>query len=129
MPRILTLLAAGLLLAACSTAAELRPKEGGVWIPAAGKSYDDFFKVANKVMARHLYIVEADSEIGTVTGVTSQNKYFWKEAAGLYVWPTITNDAGYTVYIDSIAGSLFFEEIQDWKKIILDDLKKELAGA
>ncbi len=128
MLKILTLMAAGLILAACSTAAELRPKEGGVWIPAAGKSYDEFFKAANTVMARHLYIVEADSEVGTVKGVSSQNKYFWKEAAGLYVWPTITNDSGYTVYVDSIAGSLFYEQIHDWKTIILDDLKKELGA-
>jgi hypothetical protein len=128
MPKILTLLAAGIILAACSTAAELRPKEGGVWIPAAGKSYDELFKAANTVMARHLYIVEADSEIGTVKGVSSSNKYFWTEAAGIYMWPTITNDSGYTVYIDSIAVSLHYTGIRDWKKIILEDLKKELGA-
>ena len=128
MPKFLTLMVAGLLLAACSTAAELRPKEGGVWIPASGKSYDEVFKAANTVMARHLHIVEADAEIGTVKGVTSQNAYFWNEAAGLYVWPTISNDSGYTVYVDSIANRLYYPRARDWTTIILDDLKKELGA-
>ncbi|MDA0661759.1 MAG: hypothetical protein O3B08_02840 [Proteobacteria bacterium] len=44
------------------------------------------------------------------------------------MWPTITNDSGYTVYIDSIAGSLHYTGIRDWKKIILEDLKKELGA-
>ncbi|MEX2616730.1 MAG: hypothetical protein WD767_11590 [Alphaproteobacteria bacterium] len=128
MPKFLTLVVAGFLLAACTTAAELRPREGGVWIPVSGKSYDEVFKAANKVMARHLHIVEADAELGTVKGVTSQNSYFWNEAAGLYVWPTISNDSGYTVYVDSIAGSLYYQGVRDWKTIILDDLKKELGA-
>jgi hypothetical protein len=127
MRRFLTLIAAVVMVNACTTTDNLRPKEAGVWIPVRNTSYSKVFAAADKVMASHLHVVHSDKEIGTVKGVTSANAYFWKEAAGIYVWPTISNDYGYFVYVDNSSSSLWFEPQQDWKKKIIEDLKKELG--
>ena len=129
MRNFLTLVAVAFMATACSTADNLRPQEAGIWIPVRNTSYDTVFEAANKVMAQHLHIVEADKESGSVKGVTSGNAYFWKEGAGIYVWPTISNEYRYLVSVDSIAGGLYYEPLQDWDKTIIEDLKKELGAS
>ncbi|MDD9914942.1 MAG: hypothetical protein OXT01_09815, partial [Rhodospirillaceae bacterium] len=44
-----------------------------------------------------------------------------------FVWPTENSDAGYSVDVDSFQGRTWFKDEVDWKAIIIEDLKKELA--
>lgn len=135
MRGFLTLVAVAFLLASCTTVDNLRPQEKGTWISLKNTSYATVFDAAETVVSRHLHVVQSDRETGTVKGVDSSYSYLWREAAGIYIWPTITNGSGYMVYVDS-SRSMFQvsdprnwgKDPRDWSKIFLEDLKKELGA-
>jgi predicted Fe-S protein YdhL (DUF1289 family) len=129
MYRLLTVLFVSLLIAGCLRTDRLRPGETGVWIGVKDTSYEKVWKAANAVMARRLSVTESDREMGKIVGQDNKGSYLWNETVGFFVWPTDNSDAGYSVDVGKYIGSIWRETEKDWKKIIIQDLKKELGAS
>ena len=124
----MTVLVAGLLVAGCLIQTKpLRTTEYGVWIGVKNTSYDKFMNAANTVMAKRFKVTIPDPEMGTIIGQDGKSFFTYTEKVGFFVWPTDNSDTGYSVDVDSFQGRTWFKDKKDWKKIIIEDLKKELG--
>ena len=128
MLKVLTVLVAALLVTGCFRTQSLKPGENGVWIGVKDASYEKVWKAANTVMARHLDVTEMNAETGRIDGVNSKGGKLWNEAVAVFVWPTEDSDVGYGFDVDflMLRPVLRGNDI-DWRKVIIDDLKKELG--
>ncbi|NKB57118.1 MAG: hypothetical protein GKS00_12385 [Alphaproteobacteria bacterium] len=129
MWKSLTVLIAVLLVAGCLRDDRLRPSENGVWIGVKNTSYDDFWKAANKVMAKRTNVAHSDQEMGQIVGRGNKGGGLWNDSVAFFVWPTDNSDAGYSVDVGGYVGSVWSELSPDWKKVIIDDLRKELGAS
>ncbi len=129
MQKLLMVVFAGLLIAGCLRTDRLHPGENGVWIGVKNASYEKVWKAANTVMARRLNVVEADQELGSIVGRDNKIGFLWNETVAFFVWPTESSDAGYSVDVGNYIGSVWRETETDWKKLIIEDLKKELGAS
>jgi len=129
MLRILTVLVAGLLISGCLLQTKpLRPTENGVWIGVKDTSYDKFWKAANTVIARRFKFTKPDAEMGTIIGQDGEHNFTYTEKVEFFVWPTENSDSGYSVDVDAFQGRKWFRsDNKDWKKVLIEDLKKELG--
>lgn len=128
MLRVLTVLVAGLLISGCLIQTKgLRPTENGVWLGVKNTSYDKVMKAATTVMARRFKVTKPDLEMGTIVGQDFKYDISFTKQVKFFIWPTENSDAGYSIDVDSFQGRTWFQDDKDWKKIIIDDLKKELA--
>jgi hypothetical protein len=127
--RVLTVFVAGLLVAGCLLQTKpLRSTENGVWLGVKNTSYDKVWQAANKVMARRFKVTKPDAEMGTIVGQDYAYEISFIEKVEFFVWPTENSDTGYSIDVDSFQGRLWFrDDNKDWKKIIIEDLKKELG--
>lgn len=78
-------------------------------------------------MAKRFSTTKPDPEMGTIIGQDSKYDIAFTERTQFFIWPTENSDAGYSVDVDSFQGRLWFKDKKDWKKIIIEDLKKELG--
>ena len=129
MRSLVTVLVGGLLVAGCLLQTKpLRPSENGVWIDVKNASYEKVWKAANTVMARRFKVTKPDPEMGTIVGQNGKYGLSLTEKAAVFVWPTDNSDSGYSVDVDSFSGTAGFGGAKDWKKIIIEELKKELGA-
>ncbi|MDD9907955.1 MAG: hypothetical protein OXT06_30625 [Rhodospirillaceae bacterium] len=105
----------------------MRPTENGVWLGVKNTSYDKVMKAAGTVMARRFKVTRPDPEMGTIVGQDFKYELSFTKKVKFFVWPTENSDAGYSVDVDSFQGRTWFKDEVDWKAIIIEDLKKELA--
>jgi hypothetical protein len=145
MRALMALIAVAMIGSACTTIENLKPAEQGDFLALKNVSYERIWKAANTVMARNFRIVESDSEIGEVTAISGTQDHvwdymFWRQSVALYIWPTESNDTGYTISIDTMLGpplsvvdSLSIQvdpyPENDWREILLKALKKELNSS
>ena len=128
MLKVLTVLVAALLVTGCLRTQSLKPGENSVWIGVKNASYEKVWKAANTVMARHLDITETNAETGRIDGIDSKDGKPRNEAVAIFVWPTEDSDVGYGVDVDFLLLQPFLRgNVVDWRKVIIDDFKKELG--
>ncbi len=145
MRAVMALAMVGLIGSACTTMDNLRPTERGEFLAVKDVSYERLWKAAHTVMARKFRIVESDSEIGVLKGKSGTQEhvwdhFFWRQSVALFIWPTESNDYGYTINIDAMPGPplSFIDSLSvpvdpyvegNWHKILLKELKKELGAS
>jgi hypothetical protein len=128
MLKVLTVLVAALLVTGCLRTQSLKPGENSVWIGVKNASYEKVWKAANTVMARHLDITETNAETGRIDGIDSKDGKPRNEAVAIFVWPMEDSDVGYGVDVDFLLLQPFLRgNVVDWRKVIIDDFKKELG--
>jgi len=155
MRALMVLAAVGLIGSACTTNDNLNAVERGEFLAVKNVSFERVWKAANTVVARNFRIIETDREIGVVKGISGTKEFdwdifFWRQSIALFVWPTESNDFGYTINIDAMPGpplsivkSLSIpvdpkyrpagskppkSGAHDWRKTLIEELKKELAA-
>ena len=109
MRALMALAAVGLIGSACTTMDNLSPVGGGKFLALEDVPFERVWQAANTVMARRFRTVETDSEIGEIRAITGAQEHildniFWRQSVALFVWPTESNDLGYTISIDSMPG-------------------------
>jgi len=129
MWKVAAAIVAALLIAGCLRTERMRPSENGVWIGVKDKSYDEVWKAANKVIGKRFKVTNADREMGTISATDNKWNFLWNEEVAFFVWPTDNSGVGYSVDVGSYVGSIWKENRQDWKKVIIEDLKKELGAS
>jgi hypothetical protein len=152
MRALMALIAVAMIGSACTTIENLKPAERGDFLALKDISYERVWRAANTVMARNFRIVDSDAEIGEVTGISGPiwknakgqehvwDYMFWRQSVALFIWPTESNDLGYTINIDTMPGpplsvvnslSIPVDPYldKDWRKLFLKALKKELDAS
>lgn len=130
MSRFVAVVALGLLAAGCLIQTEpLRPTENGVWIEVKNTSFDKVWAAASTVMARHFEVTEPDAEMGTIVGQDREYFFSYTKKVKFFIWPTESSDAGYSVDVDEFLGRSWYQEPTDWKKVIIEDIRKELGAS
>ena len=156
MRALMALVVVGTMGSACTTMDNLNSVERGDFLALENVSFERVWPAANTGMARNFRVVETDSEIGEIRGISGTRDHvwdvmFWRQSIALFVWPTQSNDFGYTINIDAMPGPplSLVESLSvsvdteyhpskngpsergphDWRKILLRELKKELGAS
>ena len=91
-----------------------------------GKSYDDVWRAANRVLARSLTIIESNKETGTLRAEKGVGLATWGEVVGVFIRPQRNDAPVYTVEVQSIKRSMIQLTGQDWTQTIISGIKAEL---
>lgn len=117
---------AALAATGCATVDSPQAGRGGSQFEVRGKSYDDIWRAANRVVARSLTIVESNKETGTLRAEKGVGLATWGEVVGVFVRPQRNGAPVYTVEVQSLKRSMIQLTGQDWTQTIISGIKAEL---
>jgi hypothetical protein len=117
---------AALAVTGCATVDSPQAGRGGSQFEVRGKSYDDVWRAANRVLARSLTIIESNKETGTLRAEKGVGLATWGEVVGVFIRPQRNDAPVYTVEVQSIKRSMIQLTGQDWTQTIISGIKAEL---
>jgi len=113
-------------LAGCATVDTPQSGRGGSQFEVRGKSYDDIWRAANRVVSRSLTVVESNKETGTLRAEKGVGLATWGEVVGVFIRPQRNGAPVYTVEVQSVKRSMIQITGQDWTQTIISGIKAEL---
>lgn len=88
------------VISGCTTVGSLRPgSEKAHKLIVKGKSYDQIWKAAIKVLSRKLNIVEANKALGIIKAEKGPSLFSWGEVAGVFISPASRRSSQYQIEV------------------------------
>lgn len=116
-----------ILTTGCATINTLQPGAGGVAFTVQGKTYNEIWRAITLTASRQLTIVENNKSTGTLKAEKGVGLTTWGEVVGIFVRPTTSGAAEYTIEVQSFKRLRGQITGQDWTETMVSGIKAELG--
>jgi hypothetical protein len=114
------------LIAGCATASRVEPGPGSQ-LEVQGRTYDEVWHAAVKVVSHHLLIVAGTSkERGEIQAAGGGGRFLPDQVVGVFIKPAGTPSDRYAVEVVSGKRKANPLPAKNWEQTIIDGLKTEL---
>jgi hypothetical protein len=115
------------LIAGCATVTRVQPGSGSE-LTVEGRSYDEVWRAAVKVVSQHVYIAPGtDKGRGEIQAASGGGRFLPDQVVGVFIRPPSTPSDRYVVEVVSGKRRSNPLPARNWEQTIIAGLKKELG--